>query len=529
MKRSLEAKVIALVGGMLFAVALLSGLITASIHHKTLFRVTETSSDVTARVVFQNIKGTMLEGKADVTRKSVAELRNIAGVEELNVINAEGRPAFRPDAPALEASAMAELVTGKDHLLKRDLSRLTYYQPFKNAPECQKCHGGEKPLLGAVKLMVSVEKEFNEARNRIIMMVFAIIFVSLCFSLLLWVVLKRMVISPVKALESAAEKVAEGDVSFDVEVKSEDELGRLSTLLKSSSLALGGIFARIRGLSRRISMVAEKVERQSDNVLKGAEVEAEAVVNISHSVEELNATATEIAENIEGLAASAEETSASMEEMASSIATVNENIRELSLAVEATSSSIEELSATVREVAGKADELASASDETLSAISEITTAVKEVEQNATESARQSERVTSEAATLGMTSIEKTIEGMRRIKTSVERTDDLIRKLGGRSDEIGKILTVIDDVTDQTTLLALNAAILAAQAGEHGKGFSVVAEEIKDLAERTAFSTHEIASLIQSVQHEVKNAVEAMREGLISVEDGFRMSKEAGDA
>ncbi|MFN3395573.1 MAG: phosphate/phosphite/phosphonate ABC transporter substrate-binding protein, partial [Thermodesulfovibrionales bacterium] len=118
---------------------------------------------------------------------------------------------------------------------------------------------------------------------------------------------------------------------------------------------------------------------------------------------------------------------------------------------------------------------------------------------------------------------------QNIKSSVERTAELIRKLGGRSDEIGKILTVIDEVTDQTTLLALNAAILAAQAGEHGKGFSVVADEIKDLAERTAFSTQEISALIQSVQGEVKSAVEAMQEGLSSVDEGFRLAREAGDA
>ena len=104
-----------------------------------------------------------------------------------------------------------------------------------------------------------------------------------------------------------------------------------------------------------------------------------------------------------------------------------------------------------------------------------------------------------------------MEGMKNIKSSVEKTNDFVKKLGVRSDEIGKILNVIDDITDQTTLLALNAAILAAQAGEHGKGFSVVAEEIKDLAERTAFSTQEIGSLIQSVQEEVKGTVQAMGE------------------
>jgi phosphate/phosphite/phosphonate ABC transporter binding protein len=129
----------------------------------------------------------------------------------------------------------------------------------------------------------------------------------------------------------------------------------------------------------------------------------------------------------------------------------------------------------------------------------------------------------------MASVDKTIEGMQNIKSSVEKTANLIMKLGVRSDEIGKILNVIDEITDQTTLLALNAAILAAQAGEHGKGFSVVADEIKDLAERTSFSTQEIAALIQAVQKEVKDAIHAMDEGLKSVEEGFKVARDAGDA
>jgi len=141
----------------------------------------------------------------------------------------------------------------------------------------------------------------------------------------------------------------------------------------------------------------------------------------------------------------------------------------------------------------------------------------------------SEKVKNDASNLGLAAVEKTIDGMQNIKLSVEKTANVIMKLGGRSDEIGKILNVIDDITDQTTLLALNAAILAAQAGEHGKGFSVVADEIKDLAERTSFSTQEIASLIQAVQTEVKDAISTMNDGLKSVEEGFRVASDAGAA
>jgi len=91
--------------------------------------------------------------------------------------------------------------------------------------------------------------------------------------------------------------------------------------------------------------------------------------------------------------------------------------------------------------------------------------------------------------------------MENIRSTVEATAEMINRLGKRSQEIGQILKVIDEVTDQTSLLALNAAILAAQAGEHGKGFAVVAEEIRELAERTAASTKEIANVIAAVQQE----------------------------
>ncbi|HMK49920.1 MAG TPA: HAMP domain-containing methyl-accepting chemotaxis protein, partial [Thermodesulfovibrionales bacterium] len=364
--------------------------------------------------------------------------------------------------------------------------------------------------------------------NFFVWILIAFLFVA-ASSFSFWVFLRRLVLVPVQSIERAVESLAEGDFSFKGLVETDDEIGRLTGSLKRSATSLGNMLFGIRNSSRQTVEISEKVGGKFTKIAETTRLESEAIANIASSIEEMNSATAEISVNTGGLAVSAENTVTSMEEMVSSIAHVANNAQDLSTAVDSTSISIEELSVTIKEVAQKAEELTAASEETLAAIEEISSSVKEVEMSAKDSAMLSEKVKNDASTLGLAAVEKTIDGMKNIKSSVERTANVIMKLGGRSDEIGKILNVIDDITDQTTLLALNAAILAAQAGEHGKGFSVVADEIKDLAERTSFSTQEIASLIQAVQKEVKDAINSMNEGLRSVEEGFNVARDAGDA
>lgn len=529
MKKSLERKLLAIVA-TLFVVGVTSAAFMAvAIQKETLYSVAESGGENIANIIFQDIETTMLEGKADITKRIIENIVRIRGVEHVAVFNAEGREAFRKGSPALEGAALAELNSGKERLLSRDASRLVYYMPLKNTPACRACHGADKTLLGAVKVSITIEREYKKAMALITMAIAVMIAVTLGFSFVLWMLLRKTVIKPLKAVETAAAGIAEGNLSFEVGSTSDDEIGRASALLKDSFLTQEGVLKRIKELSKRILSAVHEVGGESEKVVKGAEAEAEASSSISSSVEQLNATVAEVADNTEKLAASAGDASASIQQMASSIESINGSIKDLNGIVESTSSSIEELTTTIKGVAGSAESLAGAAEETLSAISEITAAIREVDASAKESADLSEQVTNDAATLGMASIQKVIEGMRDIEASVRHTSECIGLLGSRSQEIEMILSVIENVTDDTTLLSLNARILAAQAGEHGKGFAVVAGEIKELARKTEMSTKDIASLIQAVQQEVKNAAAAMQKGISSVESGLRLSKEAEEA
>jgi methyl-accepting chemotaxis protein len=529
MKKSLEFKVIVTVVALLFVGVISASFIAVSTQKATLYHLTELGSEKTAKIIFQNIETTMLEGKADITKKIIRNIGKIEGVENIAVLNLEGREAFTEGSPAGEASALNELRQGKDRLVKRDNTRLVYYMPLKNIPSCHTCHGTDKPILGAIKISVKIEKEYEKAMELIAMVIAITIVASLCFSWLLWMMLRKLVIKPVKAIEAAAASIAEGDLSFSLETTGDDEISRAGNHLRESFQSLEVVLQRIKELSDRILKVVEEVEQEAEKILKGAEEEAEATENISSSMEELNATTSEIADNTEDLAHSAGEASASIEELVSSIRNINESIQLLDGTVESTSASITEFSSTIKEVADSSEELAGASEETAAAISEIVAVIKEVEASARESAMLSEKVTNEAGTLGMASVVKTVEGMKEIALSVKNTSQCISVLGNRSKEIEKILHVIKLVNEETNLLALNAAILASQAGVHGRGFAVVASEMKDLSERTGNSTKDIASLIEAVKKEVGNAEKSMNKGITAVEGGIRLTKETEEA
>jgi methyl-accepting chemotaxis protein len=219
---------------------------------------------------------------------------------------------------------------------------------------------------------------------------------------------------------------------------------------------------------------------------------------------------------------------ATMTTVGRSIQQVADHAQELAANVEETSSSIEEMTASIQQVAGNANHLSSAAGETSVSVDQLVASIDQVAGNAQNASKATGQVTAAAAE-GSVAVRETIAGMRQIDRNMRDAVERIVSLGKRSEAIGAIVEVIEEIADQTNLLALNAAIEAARAGEHGRGFAVVADEVRKLAERSSKATGEIAALIQEVQFDMGRAIEATQQGDVAIQKGSRLAEGAGKA
>jgi len=194
-----------------------------------------------------------------------------------------------------------------------------------------------------------------------------------------------------------------------------------------------------------------------------------------------------------------------------------------------------EVAAASTEIAASAEEIAAGASEQSQQITQVSSAVEEMSASVVEVARKSADAANSAnesgriATDGGAVVNDTITGMRSINDAVSSSAASVQELGKRGEQIGEVITVINDIADQTNLLALNAAIEAARAGEHGRGFAVVADEVRKLADRTTKATEEIAGSIQAIQDETGLAVQKMNAGTEEVTTGVAKAEQAGDA
>ncbi len=307
-------------------------------------------------------------------------------------------------------------------------------------------------------------------------------------TIILLVVTRVIVGSPLKKILQAAENLASGeaDLTNRLRVLSDDELGMLARMFNTF----------IEKIHQMVGMIAQSVDRVTD-------------------------TSDRLSGNADEVANSSQAVAVSIEEMVKS---TNDKLS----AVDETREIMGQFTAAINQIARGAQEQAHNVNQTSYAIGEMANAIQDVATNA-QSVLDAANEAAMVAGKGESAVESTISGMERIKNTVYDSAVRIKELGDHSQKIGEIIQVIDDIAEQTNLLALNAAIEAARAGEHGKGFAVVADEVRKLAERSGKATKEIADLINNIQKGTDKAVAAMEQGTREVEEGVRLAHDAGAA
>ncbi len=388
--------------------------------------------------------------------------------------------------------------------------------------------GGSVASPGTLRIGLNAEVSAAEVRD-LWLRAIGVGAAVLVAAVVLVVLFVRVAISrPVSRLVETAEQIAAGDLTQRAPEQGSDEIALVGRAFNRMAERLQGLLRRIDGASAEVAAASDSIAGSSRTLLGDAEAQAGSVGDASQSAVQMNQSVAQILGSIDRLTQASQSSSSSVLEMGATIEEVATNMEYLATSVEQTTATIEEVAAASREVASSVDRLTALASDSASAIHGLEAAILDVDDNARETAALSEKVQADAQA-GLKAVDVTVAGIERIRESAAGTSRVIVGLGERIRSIDSILAIIDDVAEETNLLALNAAIIAAQAGEHGRGFGVVADEIRDLAERTGASTREIAEQVRQVQAEAQSAVDAMRAGDASIEEGVRLAREAGAA
>lgn len=341
----------------------------------------------------------------------------------------------------------------------------------------------------------------------------------------LWIVIHFTLERPLASLVRTSEALAQGEVDQEINVKSNDEIG---TLAASYAKAID----YIKGMAAVTTRVADgdlsvEVRPKSEKDVLG-NAHARLIANQRDLIGKVKATASNVAEASKQLSRASEQTAQAAQQISSTIQDVAKGASGQSISLQQTVNNMEQLTAAIDRIAKGAREQAKSVHQATSMVKEVSVAMTEVSQNSQAGAK-AWQVTATSAAEGARMTHDTVDGMGRIRKAMDLVATRVTDLGGRSQEIGKIVATIDDIAAQTNLLALNAAIEAARAGEQGRGFAVVADEVRKLAERSSVATREIAALVGGIQTSVREAVSAMQQGSKEIDSGYQLATDAGSS
>jgi twitching motility protein PilJ len=339
-----------------------------------------------------------------------------------------------------------------------------------------------------------------ETRNELIT-AFTVVAVALLVVALIGALIARSIMKQINEIGRVFGNIAKGDYKARAARQTSDELGEVAVGLNKmldNTLGLMQTKDEKEQIQTSIMKLLEEVSGVADGDLtKEAEVTADMTGAIADS----------------------------FNYMLSQLRDIIGNVKNATLQV---STAATQIQTTAEHLADGSEEQAAQIINTSVAVEEMAASIQQVSDNAVRSAQVAESAKT-SAKQGSLAVQNTIQGMSRIREQVQETAKRIKRLGESSQQIGEIVQLIDDIAERTSLLALNASIQAAMAGEAGRGFAVVAQEVERLAERSTAATKKIGNLVNTIQTETNEAITAMEEGTREVVEGSKLANQAGQA
>ena len=401
------------------------------------------------------------------------------------------------------------------------------------AQACVDCHNThpESPKtdwqLGDVRGVIEVVVPVDEVDARMQQSAASVgIGVILGFALLIGIVLwmlRGAIIKPLGKLQQAADAVGSGDLQVEIDVQSNDEIGELAERFNS-------MVGSIRDATEAMHAEKEKADaatRQAEEAAQAALAQEQSLArSVGHMLSEMERFASgDLTVHLDDDHAEGD-IATLYDGFNQAVQTIDAMLRQVNDLVKLASQSAADINASSEALAAGAQEQSTQAQEVAAAVEEMTQTIIENARNAAHSAEignENGRIAQEGSDV----VQQTVVKIKEIAEVVRSSTDTIERLGKSSDQIGAIIEVIDDIASQTNLLALNAAIEAARAGEQGRGFAVVADEVSKLAERTSSATRQIADMIETIQVDTREAVQAMQRGNKEVEEGIDLADRAG--
>lgn len=373
---------------------------------------------------------------------------------------------------------------------------------------------------------MAVMEDAKARADRILIGLSAGAALSIVLLVVLFILLYYSIVSPIRQVARFSAMVADGDFSARLPAERKDEIGAIAKDLAAMSNTLKSALGRVKEASGRLA--ANVAEATAEAASGGARVQNALAVydsELARAVADsarLSAVTDEVGLKCDELKVLATQTSHSIETIVTTVERVSGGALAHSTAASGVAEEVNRMLAAVDGISGSLQSLAAATTEAAAAITQMQHTVRDVSEKSRESATAAVKTSETATAKGLDAVAGAEGGIERIYRSVESLAQTIQRQEERSRNIANIVNVIEDIASQTSLLALNASILAAQAGARGEAFAVVANEVKALASRIALSTGEIEKVIKEATADTRASVALSRDGLGAAREGIEL-------